>query len=695
MARSRLVISVFTVLSLSDLLAGNTIFVDRNVVGGTQNGTSWSDAYRYLQNAIIAAGNGDEIWVVKGFHYPDEGGGALSNNTMSSFRLKEGVRIYGGFAGTETFRSERDPIVNKTTLSGDIDQSGTMSGNAFHVVKADGSITPITPITPATILDGFTVASGNASGYGYEGNGGGLLVITASPTINNCTFQGNSALSHGGGVQIAPSSAPIFNNCTFRQNNSSHRGGGVTIFGKSSTIFNNCSFEGNTAGKGGGIYNYNSALPTLNGCSFLNNSATFSAGAVYNDSTSSTIINCTFHGNSAGYAGAIENNYSPITLTGCTFYGNRALTHSAGAIYFQASEFSAHAHALTGCFFRHNSSALDGGAIRTNAPKINFTGCSFEGNQANSLGGGICVDGNSNMVLTNTSFQGNSALGGGAIFSHYEITLTNCSYQGNIATNIGGAIFRGGSVPAQITNCLIWNNKDSSGTGTATSSAYFALPPTINNSLIQGMNPPGRGNLDGTEPSNDPGFVAPTDPANAPMIGGDLRLLDGSPAIDVGDEMAGTSINNTDQDLSGRPRFAGNGTIDIGAYEGGSGVTFAWRHPTLLPDADDNRNGISNFGDYAAGGGPDAPDDPSLRPVINGELLSFSFRNNANDLSMDLEKSDTITAKSWSRMVVDVDFNLVSSRDHGASTFVTIRLFDGPLGKPNMFYRQAFRKLSR
>ena len=248
------------------------------------------------------------------------------------------------------------------------------------------------------------------------------------------------------------------------------------------------------------------------------------------------------------------------------------------------------------------------------------------------------------------------------------------------------------SSPQSLTNCVVWNNKDSSGTGTASSSILYGGGPlpVIEHSLIQGFNLQGQGNLDGTNSSNNPGFVSPTDPANAPKSGGDLRLLDGSPAIDAGDGVAGVSINDTDKDLSGKPRFSGNGTIDIGAYEGGSGVTFAWRHPTLLPDDDDNGNGVSNFGDYAAGGDPNDPDDASLRPVINGDLLTFSFRNNAHDVIMGLEKSGNLAADSWSNIVEDTDYSLESSIDDGKQTLFTIKLLADPLIDPKMFYRQSF-----
>ena len=49
-----------------------------------------------------------EIWVARGTYAPDAGPGAIAGSPLSSFHLEENVEIYGGFAGWETERSQRD-----------------------------------------------------------------------------------------------------------------------------------------------------------------------------------------------------------------------------------------------------------------------------------------------------------------------------------------------------------------------------------------------------------------------------------------------------------------------------------------------------------------------------------------------------------------------------------------------------------
>ncbi|HEY3477130.1 MAG TPA: SBBP repeat-containing protein, partial [Anaerolineales bacterium] len=82
---------------------------------GADDGTSWEDAYTDLQSALSAASYGDKIWVAAGTYKPTSG----TDRTIS-FTLKNGVAVYGGFAGTETSRAQRNYEANVTVLSGDI-----------------------------------------------------------------------------------------------------------------------------------------------------------------------------------------------------------------------------------------------------------------------------------------------------------------------------------------------------------------------------------------------------------------------------------------------------------------------------------------------------------------------------------------------------------------------------------------------
>ncbi len=190
----------------------------RYVKPGAGGGCSgWADACE-LQTALGAAFSGDQIWAAEGIYYPGPSG-----VVTYTFRLKSGVALYGGFAGTEASLEERDWTEHLTILSGDIDGDGTLAGNAYHVVTSAG-------VTTTAVLDGFTITGGNANGSdSLHRWGGGMYNDGSSPTLTNVIFNGNTATSSGGGM---------FN------------------YNYSSPTLTDVSFNGNTAAVAGGMYNY-------------------------------------------------------------------------------------------------------------------------------------------------------------------------------------------------------------------------------------------------------------------------------------------------------------------------------------------------------------------------------------------------------------------------------------------------------
>ncbi|MCX7013974.1 MAG: hypothetical protein NTW86_15715, partial [Candidatus Sumerlaeota bacterium] len=60
------------------------------------DGSSWERACNRLQDALERAKAGDDVWVAAGTYYPTDTG-----DHEASFALKQGVAVYGGFAGRE------------------------------------------------------------------------------------------------------------------------------------------------------------------------------------------------------------------------------------------------------------------------------------------------------------------------------------------------------------------------------------------------------------------------------------------------------------------------------------------------------------------------------------------------------------------------------------------------------------------
>ena len=125
------------------------IFVDSSAAGAN-DGTSWEDAYTDLEDVLSIASSGARIVVAKGTYIPSQGYDVADGTTTESdareatFRVPDSVEVYGGFAGNElisnsTFQDvldARDLDVNKTILSGELDDNGDNTDNAYHVVFA-------------------------------------------------------------------------------------------------------------------------------------------------------------------------------------------------------------------------------------------------------------------------------------------------------------------------------------------------------------------------------------------------------------------------------------------------------------------------------------------------------------------------------------------------------------------------------
>ena len=259
----------------SSLLAGTKYYVKPSG-NNASAGTSWGAAFATLQHADSTAASGDTIWVAAGTYYPS------TSNTSAYFQLKSGVVYLGGFNGTETLVGQRDWQTNVTTLSGDINNDGTLAGNSNQVVYA-------LLANSSTVLDGFVITGGNSSS-----DGGGISLLVASPTLSNLTITGNHAASNGGGLCI--------------------NSGTPTV--------TNCSFIGNAANYGGGIYNYSGGVPVISACKFQNNSATTFGGGFYNSGNTLTVHDLLFDGNHAttGGGGFYEDHGS--TYVNLTLYGN-------------------------------------------------------------------------------------------------------------------------------------------------------------------------------------------------------------------------------------------------------------------------------------------------------------------------------------------------------------------------------------
>jgi len=270
------------------------------------DGLTWATAYKYLQDALAAALPGDEIRVAQGTYKPDrsEAGLVAPQDREATFQLISGVALRGGYAGlTGEDPDERIIAGYVSLLSGDLvgnDEPGWLhrGENSHHVVFGSGA-------DATALIDGFTIAGGNANAdSGNTNRGGGCYCVSGSPTIKHCRFVDNFALILGGALYLRSSDSLVVN-CVFEDNRAEDGGGGVnTSYG--APEFVNCAFVGNYgAYEGGGIRNID-GIVALTNCTFSGNSA-FEGGGFCNYETSHGIVtNCTFAGNEAYVGRAIS-----------------------------------------------------------------------------------------------------------------------------------------------------------------------------------------------------------------------------------------------------------------------------------------------------------------------------------------------------------------------------------------------------
>ncbi len=293
--------ALIAILLLSSIAhGGGLLFVDDDAPPGG-DGKSWDTAYRFLADALVAAGKGQvgEIRVAQGVHKPDrdEANPDGTGDREATFQLINDLALMGGYAGLGAKDpNARDIELYETILSGDLlgnDGPGFANNdeNSYHVTTGSGTST-------TAILDGMAMTAGNADGSNPDDRGGGMYNGFGSPTVTNCTFRGNSANEYGGGMYNWASTVTV-TNCTFAGNRAS---GGVG------------------PGAGGAMSNRNSN-PTLINCTFSSNGANAGSAMSNFQSSDPTLINCTFSGN---IPGAVMYNVqlSSPTLTNCIVWGN-------------------------------------------------------------------------------------------------------------------------------------------------------------------------------------------------------------------------------------------------------------------------------------------------------------------------------------------------------------------------------------
>lgn len=245
------------------------------VATGTGDGSSWENASGNLQNMIdeLAKNNPQnlpgEVWVAAGTYVPQVQ--VISGTTYSaSFLMRDGISVYGGFAGDESSKQEREVgkmpwnFVNKTILEGsyyehsktswnESNHKWTLTSDSRHVVffsplPSEGK----SGFGKSTILNGVTIRGGYAQG------GEGVADFMTD---------------RGAGVYMGINAT--LEKCIVTENSSTGNGGAVYMYG--GRVMNSLIYNNNADGDGGAVYVDNAGIVLAS--MLTNNSANNGSGA--------------------------------------------------------------------------------------------------------------------------------------------------------------------------------------------------------------------------------------------------------------------------------------------------------------------------------------------------------------------------------------------------------------------------------
>ncbi|MFN0176261.1 MAG: T9SS type A sorting domain-containing protein [Saprospiraceae bacterium] len=428
-------------------IAGTSVAQSRLYVNplanGQNNGSTWTNAFADLHHALVTAQTGDEVWVAEGEYRPD-----TASNRDRSFVLKSGVKLYGGFNGTEASLAQRDITAHPTVLSGNIGNPADSTDNSYTILYMAYPDT-------STRLDGLDFRHGYAVSDTHFFNlspvlsGGAVYVLAqngkALPVFVNCMFRDNVAKSRGGAIfvhgQNSTGSTPIFRNCLFYNNKAQYAGGALYISGGNNLDrgieFDHCRFESNTAGSFGGAISMENAFgsETLNflSCKVTHSHTNIFGGFMYMiksgiNPSKITIDSCEISKNTcnAGPSGLY------VTSNGVNFQTVFKLRNSK---VFDNSEspFSNGGVISLGEYAHFSSSIIDTFIVFGNIVYDNKTSFSVIGLNSNNAWAKV----EKNLVYNNGRIQSNA--GGGIFVSGRQIEISeNICYENTSLPLFGG-----------------------------------------------------------------------------------------------------------------------------------------------------------------------------------------------------------------------------------------------------------------
>lgn len=241
------------------------------------DGRTWATALATVGRAATNAVAGDEVWIQAGTY-------------TNTFTLKLGAGLLGGFAGTETDRSQADPAANPVILVADSRPAPLLT------------VTSTTTNWPAPArLDGLTLSGGAGR------RPRGVVATRVWLEVTRCEFVniGSSVSVQSSALEFSIARISV-RHCVFRGNRGQTGAAIRSLSATQPVEIEGCLFEDNAATICGAV-SVAGGQPRLTGNVFRGNSAAvqFNGGAVQLENTAARLERNLFVGNTAGAGAAV------------------------------------------------------------------------------------------------------------------------------------------------------------------------------------------------------------------------------------------------------------------------------------------------------------------------------------------------------------------------------------------------------
>lgn len=315
----------------------------------------------------------------------------------------------------------------------------------------------------AVIMSNSTITMDNCTFEDNSANIGGAIFceLGSNVSVSNSEFNSNHAtgctngICAGGVFFIDSTCTVLVHNSDFNNNTSDQDGGMVTVF-NAYLLISQSSANSNTAERYGGAIHITKSSLWLDNSDFTYNFAETGGGAISTYESNTTIINTNFVNNSVHADGGVAyiKNKSIIAVSNCWFVKNSA-TSNGGVLYIEMESSLA---AINDSIIYSSLGTCGEYTNANHNVNVSVNNSQFINNEAGQRGGVMYLSKNSSAVIIDSMFSQNRVDFAGGVISVREVGssafICTCTFSNNMATIFsgvtevtnGGGIFVSGSV---------------------------------------------------------------------------------------------------------------------------------------------------------------------------------------------------------------------------------------------------------